>query len=97
MTSPRKLAQHGDRKKGDGNDDDGGSDGDDDDVDDERAALAAAIDLRESDPGHRTFVFSRFALLRNEHATPRAHMHTRVCSAQSGRQKYRSRLHGNIP
>lgn len=72
MTSPRKLAQHGDRKKGD--DDDGGGGGDVD----ERAALVAAIDLRESNPGHRTFVFSRFALLRDEHATrARARTHMR--------------------
>lgn len=88
MTSLRKLAQYGDRKKGDNDDGDV-------DVDDERA-LAAAIDLQESDPGHRTFVFSRFALLRNEHAT-RARARARTCSARSEGQKYRGRLHGNIP
>lgn len=81
MTSPRKLAQYGDRKKGDG----------DGDVERRKSSLAAAIDPRESDPGHRTFVFSRFALLRNEHATARAHAHA------AGEQKYRGRLHGNIP
>lgn len=50
MTSPRKLAQHGGRKKSvDDDDDDNNNDG--------RTALAAAIDLRESDRGSLYFRF----------------------------------------